>query len=292
MNSVKGMTLIEMLLSLSIFTVMFIFITQLVQQSRRQALKIRKDMHNSGSFDNVIELIKEDLNSIAFLFDLNDNLKRNFPLNLESKTPALNSAIQGLGESLSQIQKPVFMSPSFVFSGEDDKMEFVSYSLTETAEDSSLKQWIQIRYFVEDCPSLDNSSSNPCLMRASKKSWSLEKEREEEETLTLLRGFKSLNFSYLESLNPLDQSWKDSWKLEKAVSFSESSAIEFPQELPFPFRIRFEIETQKDKQVWDFNVANPYLRSWNPFSKDFFQLPKWEPSKESTKRKKPVESVR
>ena len=288
MKSVKGMTLLEILLSLSIFTVMFTFITQMVQQNRRQALKIKKTMHSSSSFDNVIELIKEDFNSIAFLFDLNDNLRRNFPLNLDSKAPT----IQGLGESPSQGQKPVFMSPSFVFSGEDDKIEFVSYSLTEATDDSSLKQWIQIRYFIEDCPSLDNSSSSPCLMRSSKSSWSLEKDREEEETLTLLRDFKSLSFSYLRSLSPLDQNWKDSWKLEKAISFSDSSSIEFPQELPFPIRVRFEIETQKDEQVWDFNVANPYLSSWNPFSKDFFQFTEWKPPKETDKQNKATRPTR
>ncbi|MCZ0932040.1 MAG: type II secretion system protein [Oligoflexia bacterium] len=284
MKASKGMTLLEMLVSLGIFTFMFVFITQVVKQSQRQARQLKKDIYNRSSFDYIVDLIRKDFNSAGFFFDLNDNFKQNFPLakdSNESKNKAINDVLKKERKS-SLKNLPVFLSPYFVFKGEEDKIEFVSYSLTESSSDDSLEQWIQIRYFIQDCPALDKSSITPCFLRSSKRYWNLEREREEAETLVLLRDFKSLRLSYLNGASFLDQEWRDSWKLERSLSLPESS-VEFPQELPLPFRVKLEVETQGRKHVWSFNVANFYLRSWNPFSKDFFNFPKWKPPKKPVK---------
>ena len=281
MKSSKGMTLLEILIALVIFTFMFVFIVQTVKQSRRQVQKIQTDIKNISSFDYVIELIKEDFNSVAFFFDLNDNFRKGFPIKLNTK----ESRQQGASSiEKNDAKKPVFLSPYFVFRGEEDKIEFVSYSLTGSSLDQSIQQWIQIRYFIQDCETLDKSSVSPCLIRSSKRYWDMEGEREEEETLTLLRDFKSLKFSYLDGGELFNQKWQDQWKVEKTVSFSENS-VELPQELPFPFRVKIEMEKQDREYVWNFNVANFYLVSWNPFSKEFFEFPKWTPAKKESKAK-------
>ncbi|MCY4321253.1 MAG: hypothetical protein OXC37_02455 [Bdellovibrionaceae bacterium] len=291
MNFSKGMTLLEMLLSLGIFTFMFIFITQTVKQSRRYAQKVKQDIDKRSSFDYVSELIKKDFNSASFLFDLNDNFRKNFPVrkNLEEQINSFSNLSDEERETDKQPEKsvknlPVFMSPYFTFTGEEDKLEFVSYSITQSVDNNieSLNQWIQVIYFVEACPSLKSSS---CLMRASKKYWNLEEEPQEEEKLVLFRDFNSLKFSYLSGLNLGDSEWEDSWKVERRLSFFESS-VAYPQELPFPFRVKLEIETNKINQTEIFNVSNPYLRSWNPFSKEFFNFSKWKPPKKKPKTKK------
>ena len=288
MKSFKGMTLLELLISLGIFSFMAVFMTQLVRQSRRQAQKIKQDVHQNSSFDNVIDLIKKDFSSTGFFLDLNDNFRQNFPVkqNLnESKSRALlNSSDKNPSSSKN---RPVFMSPYFVFEGKEDEVEFVSYSLTEDSQNEGLKQWIQIRYFIQDCAALDNSTASSCLMRSSKRSWSLGEDRPAEEILVLFRDFKSLRFSYLTGKNLLGQEWEDSWELEKSLSFSGSS-VRFPQELTFPFRVKLEITAQEKKFVWDFNVANSYLNSWNPFSKEFFNFTKWEQPKKKTAVNKPA----
>ena len=293
MNRSKGMTLLEMLVSLGIFTFMFIFITQVVKQSQRQVRKIKQEIHKTSSFDHVIELIKKDFNSVSFLLDLNDNFRHSFPVkrNLDESSNRLSPDLSNKKLKNSSQKNPVFMSPYFIFKGEEDKIEFVSYSLTDSAQENSLEQWMQIRYFIQDCPDVDKSSSSSCLLRSSKRYWNLERERGEGEALVLFRGFKSLKFSYLISSNVLNQEWRDSWKLERSLSFPGSS-IGFPQELPFPFRVKLEVETQDTKQTWSFNVAGFYLRYWNPFNKEFFTFPKWKPPKKTEKPKPQASSVR
>ena len=290
MKNIRGISLLEMLVSLGLVSFMFIFIAQTVKQSQRQARKIKQELFKSSSFDHVIELIKKDLSSVSFLFDLNDNFRQNFPV--KEKLKELKSDSNREKENRSSISKtlPVFMSPYFVFKGEKDDMEFVSYALTEpSSEDTELQQWMKIRYFIQDCPNLDKStsSSSSCLMRSSNKYWSLEEERSAEELLVLFRGFQSLSFSYLTENNFTDQNWKDSWELERALLFPDFS-FKFPQELPFPFRVRLEMETQKTKFVWLFNVSNTLLNSGNPFSKEFFNFSKWEQPKQP---KKPARAI-
>ena len=281
MKNAKGMSLLEMLVSLGIFAFMFVFITQVVRQNQRQTLKVKQELDKKSSFDHVIDLIKKDLNSVSFLFDLSHNFRKNFPLRDNNQTLQIRE-----NRSSNVKDLPVFMSPYFVFKGTENEMEFVSYSLTESSlEDSAQKQWIQIRYFIQDCPVKDKSV--PCLMRASKKYWNLEKENTEEETLVLFRAFKSLKFYYLTGNDFLNQDWKDSWSLQRALNFP-NSPFEYPVELTFPFRVKLEMETEKRKYVWLFNVSDFILNSWNPFSKEFFKFKKWEKPKKQNKQQKNV----
>ena len=279
MSKCKGMSLLEMLISLGLFSFMFVFIIQFVRQNQRQVRKINQELSQNSSFDHVIDLIKKDFNSISFLFDLNSNFSQNFPVEKNQEALQAPSVRTAPKPAASPQSLSVFMSPYFVFKGQEDEVEFVSYSLRESSEeDLDLKQWIQIRYFIQDCPSLNESSPSSCLMRAVKKYWGFTEERPVEETLVLFRGFKSLKFSYLKGSGSFNQDWEDRWELERAVVFPETS-LEFPQELPFPFRVRLEMETQKEEFVWSFNVADSLLNSWNPFSKEFFNFTKWEPAK-------------
>ena len=230
----------------------------------------------------MIDLIKKDFNSVSFFLDLNDNFRQNFPVrqNLEKSE---NSPFSNLSNTkrTDSSKKFVFMSPYFIFKGEEDELEFVSYSLTGSDQEDSLEQWMQIRYFIQDCPDRDSNSSSSCLMRSSKRHWSLNSEREEPELLVLLRAVQSLKFSYLSHINPLTPEWRDSWRLEKSLSFPNSS-IQFPQEVPFPFRLKLEVSAQGTRQTWSFNISNFYLNYWNPFNKGFLAFPKWKPPKKKT----------
>ena len=195
MKTSQGMTLLEMLVALGVFTFMVVFITQAVKQSQRHVQKIKKNTDSASSFNHVIDLIRKDFNSVDFFFDLNDGFRKTFPIRKTLQESLPSSAVsKSVKKASSEQNRPVFLSPYFVFKGEEDEMEFVSYSLTGSSRDQSLRQWIQIRYFVQDCSDLDKSSVSPCFLRSSTRSWSLEEEREEEEALVLLRDFKSLKF--------------------------------------------------------------------------------------------------
>ena len=289
MRNFKGMTLMEMLVALGIFSFMFIFITQTVKQSRRQVQKMTKNIHKDSSFNHVIDLIKRDFSSVGFFFDINDNFRKNFPLSprfAESQNEALPSALGQNQESSSSKEKPLFMSPYFVFRGEEDEVEFVSYALKEDFQEDSLKQWMQIRYFIQDCPNSDNSFSS-CLMRSTQKYWNLEEDRESEEALVLFRDFKSLKFSYLTQKTDEDEKWEDSWRAGRSLS-----RFAYPQEMALPFRVKLELEAQEEEFIWSFPVGNFYLNAWNPFSKEFFNFKKWELPKKKAPAQKAVRVIR
>ena len=76
----KGMTLIEMLLSLGIFAFMFIFIAQIMKQNYRQVNKMSKDSRSSHSQSHILDIMRQDFRGVSYLLDVNHNLYAKFPI--------------------------------------------------------------------------------------------------------------------------------------------------------------------------------------------------------------------
>ena len=283
----KGMTLLEVIVAISVFAFMFVFIAQITKQSHRQVRKIKRDVHSSSSLSNILDLIRQDFQGVGYLLDTNKNLNIQFPIE-EDKPFSLNenANLDKLKTSKNESDKtvlPVLLSPHFIFQGEEDEIEFSSYSFLNTTLDNSSAQWVKIRYYIQDCDSLTEDSRNSCLIRSVSRYWN-PREEEEEETLVLLRGLNSLDFSYSNKEDLLDHKWEKEWKLKNSSS-RRNSSLDQIQQLPFPSIVKMEMEKGDRKHIFFFPISSSYLKDWNPQDKDYPGFPKWSDPKKNTGKK-------
>lgn len=282
----KGMTLLETLVALGLFAFMFVFLSQVVRQSHRQARKAKKDIHSISSLSNTLNLIRRDFQGIGYLLDINENLNIKFPIQekndslSENEEPIVGTDVkEDLQKTGQRSVFPMLFSPYFVFEGEDEEMKFVSYSFSNSVSNKSSPQWIKIHYSVKDCDSLKGDSSGSCLVRSVNQFWDPRKNEEPEETFILLRDLQSLKFFYSNTEGFLDDNWKERWKLENSLSLQNSS-LDYPQKNPFPSVIKMEVEKEDFEQIFFFPVSSSYLKTWNPYDKAYPGFPKWKPPKE------------
>lgn len=281
-----GMTLLEIIVALALFSFLFVFIVQVLKQNHRQAKKIKQDIQWSSSLFHVLSLIRSDFQGVSYLLDFNDTLNLHFPMNpdldwekIEEDLLADRAYQQGRSFNKNLYSSKnfrVYFSPHFVFEGKNNEIEFYSYSFSSSGRESFSPQWIKIRYSIESCPNV----SGYCLIRYSSRYWNpLEKKEEPEESRTLLRAFNSLKFFYSNSSDFLSGDWKDSWKLNAFYAYPNRPG--YPRELPFPSVVKIEMEKEKYKQTLFFPVSQFFLSSWNPYGKNFLGIPKWTPQSEN-----------
>ena len=293
-QQMKGMTLLEMLVALGLFAFMFMFISQSLRQSHRQARKIKKDIQWKSSLSNVLNLMRQDLQGVSYFLDIHKSLEIQFyPKEGQTGHSEIASASFDLKtESSSQKSGfPVDLSPYFVFEGENNEIQFHSYSFSQSALNPSSSQWIKIHYYVEDCNHLDGKSSGSCLIRSARRDWDPREERKREEQMVLFRKLDSLKFSYSDTGQLSDEGWNEKWKIEH-IRRDRNTSLIHPRQLPFPATVKMEIEQENRKQVYFFSVSQFHLRTWNPYLKNYKGFPKWTPPKEKNTNKEENQPVR
>ena len=207
----RAFSLLEMLVALALFTFLFLFITQIVRQNHRQAAKIKKDLELTDSIYHVVNLIKEDLSSVTYFLDLSYNFRTHFPLAAKEGSEGLSQNLNlTAGASIAQtsnspFKNSVLLDNEVIFKGGSQEMEFVSYSFSKN---TNFKQWMKIRYAVEDCPA--DRAPGDCLMRYEKLDWNRDlpdSEAWEEPALVVREGLESLQLLYSDDYSLIDPEW-------------------------------------------------------------------------------------
>ncbi len=291
MKHSQGMSLLEILIALGVFVFMFTFISQVVKQNYRHAKKLKQGIQVTSSLSGVLSLMRQDFNGVAYLLDINENLDIRFPLEQKdyssqsddqpnpNKNPKTSNQIEESRSSL-----PMLLSPYFSFRGEAKEVKFVSYTLSQS-DTAAPAQWIKIRYFLENCSHWESGGSGLCLIRSASRYWELENEDEgPEETLILLRNLEGLRFSYANREDLMNDKWREKWRLEGGLSL-ENSPVTYSQKIPFPSMIKIEMKKGNSTQVFLFPVSSSYLKTWNPYDKNYPGFSKWEPPKDKSKDK-------
>jgi len=285
----KGMTLLEMLVALGLFAFMFAFIAQIVRQNHRQVRKISQDVQWKSSLSNTLDLMRSDFRGVAYFLDINENLRIHFSKTQDQKDSSSSDAGASFRTNSQARNRrsiyPVNLSPYFVFKGRDDDLQFASHSFSSLKVGDSSSQWIQVRYFVESCDSLEGKGQSSCLIRSVSRYWHPDDREEPDETLVLFRGFDSLDFSYsdAERDGPSKRKWKNEWESEKIKL--KSSPLIYPSHLPFPYLIRIRMTKGDHSQAFYFPISSSYLKVWNPHDKFFPGFPHWNPPKKNEKKK-------
>ena len=269
MGGEKGLSLIEVLLSLAVFAFMFVVITQIMEQNYRQGKKMQSDIKQNSRFDNVKDLLRSDLSAVSFFLDVNANFKQNFPLEKQKQSVISQRAGKSFREDSSL---RVIFDPHFVFQGTEKELEFVTYSFSEGTEG---KQWLKIRYHIGDCPEWEKASDGNCLLRTSREFFGDSAQDIPENQLVILRDFQSVEWAYSQD-HQLSKEWKTEWK----NNFDSSPAL---KTLSFPSYVQLKIQRENRENIWTFSVSQSHLLAWSPYAKGWTRWPKVAaPKKTST----------
>ena len=290
----KAFSLLEMLVALTLFAFLFLYITQLVRQNYRYVRKIKENLKSTDSIYHINNLIKQDLSSVTYFLDISYNFRTHFPFSnsLEDESQAQN---RRLTSKVSPFQNSVLIDPQIVFQATSKEMKFISYTFSK---DQPFKQWIKIRYVVESCPS--GQSSGLCLMRYKKTDWNrslIDREEWEEPALVIKDRLESMSFSYSDTYSLTKPEWQEEWKVKKRRFNSSSSQqgeesyyitltrkTAWPEELPLPSRVLISFKkTDSPEERWVFPVSDIRLKEWSSFSKKYQAFPKWSPPKPEKK---------
>ena len=278
----KAFSLLEIMVSLGLFTFLFLFITQIVRQNYRQTAKIKTDLEVTGSIYPILNLIKQDLFAATYFLDLSYNFNTHFPVKSEEsdkkdhQTPALDST---------KANKHILLDSEIVFKGTERDMEFVSYSFSKN---SRFKQWMKIRYAVEAC-SLGNTSGS-CLMRYEQTGWNLYEELKwDEPALVVIEGAESIKFLYSNNYDLVEPNWVEKWESETKAFKIASSGLsqESPEELPLPARVQIYWKNKDSSpKVWELPVSKIRFKEWSPYLKGLRSFEIWTPPKKTDPNKK------
>ena len=295
----KAFSLLEMLVALTLFAFLFLYVTQLVRQNYRYVRKIKEDLKFTNSIYHINNLIKQDLASVTYFLDVSYNFRTHFPFtgNIENESPGQNSDVKSLSKK-SSFQNSILIDPQIIFQATSKEMKFIAYTFSK---DHSVKQWMKIRYVVESCSS--DNSSGVCLMRYEKTDWNrsgMDREEWDKPALVIKEGLESMTFSYSDTYNLTEPEWQEEWGVKKKTFSSasnqkreENDYIAFarktawPENLPLPSRVQMSFKkANSPEERWVFPVSDIRLKEWSPFSKNYQAFEKWSPPKPKKKPKK------
>ena len=240
----KGMTLLEILISLMIFSFASIYISRVLNKSLTQKKKIDKDIKEQRATSNILEILKQDLLGVLLSSDISSELRKLHPL--PSSAPSLAT--------------PSFtrLSKVFDFQGTEDTLSFVTFSQNPASPKEY--QLIKVDYFLKTCSSYNQKESSQCLIRGVSSEWEDIEDTSKRKTITLFENIIALEFSYY---NSEKKEWQDDWDfldLKKQILRKPSLNFTF---LPSSIRLRQERSSAKNK-ITDvtFPVSHSFLRTY------------------------------
>lgn len=252
----RGMTLIEILVTIAIFASAFIYISKMLKFHLRQQKKISHRIEASRIKENVLEIIREDLKGALFFYDINFHFTELYPVLETTDDPLKNPAEQ---------DPPVnIMEPQFDFSGQREKLKFISIvRLPASSPEAAPRAYVvKVKYFLRNCKSLQTGRSSRCLARGISRSWKDMEDEENQDILNLQANVKDLEFSYFER-----GEWHKEWSFYRRWYEASQKPTQTNQLLPGLVKLRIEWGREKLlKTSYNFAVSYPVLRSHYPGS--------------------------
>ena len=239
----KGMTLLEILISLLIFSFTSIYISRVLNKSLTQKKKIDKDIKEQRATSNILEIFRQDLMGVLLSSDISFELQRLHPMPSSGPSPSIPS--------------PRF-SATFDFQGTKDTLSFVTFSQNPASPEEY--QLIKVDYFLKTCSSYNQKESSQCLIRGVSSEWEDVEDTSNRKTITLFENITEFQFSYY---NSEKKEWQDDWDfldLKKQVLRKPSLTLTF---LPSSIRLKQERSSVKNKITnVIFPVSHSFLRTY------------------------------
>lgn len=262
-NSVKGFTLLELLIALVLVAFISFFTAQSLKQTVRSSKKIQIDIDINSEVQSAVNLIRADIARAYNTRDIyiaiyneaqREHIKRwkeestkptgaanpstpNDPSNPTPSTPATPQVPQPLQPQPEY--KPRVEKVLTQFIGAKDQINFTSINGNAIRKNSNASELVEIGYFIKNCKSrARDKKDSECLWR--RLSYYLDGEvLEGGQESVLIENVTLFELKYLRKLNEEEIEWRDAWTIED---------VNTQNKLPLAVEVVLEITKTTDKE--------------------------------------------
>ena len=257
----QGLTLVEVLIALFIFSFAALYISRTVNHLLKRQKKTEIQIKDQRSHSNILEILRQDLQGVWIHFDMNFYLNQFALLELaeaEGKD-SLASRYSDFFKTNRETLPPSghFINPQFDFFGEEDHLTFTT--LIPSAGDRESERLVKVNYFSKQCVDRETNETASCLIRGVSRHWKDRTDSEHQKNRVLIRGMKGITFSYY---HPEKQEWERTWKFLPLWKQGETRLRQKTTLLPPSVRINMEWE--KGSSSYTLSVSHPFLRAFRP----------------------------
>ena len=231
----KGLTLLEVIITLGILSVLFVFSNQSIQNALKSKLKIQNQVDDLGQLRDGLRIMEKDIN-LAFHYR-----------DVESE---LQAEIQKISVKPGQqppptIPKPHRQDPVTQFIGKEDSLYFSSLSASRMVEGTQQADFIRIGYFLTGCKKLNSSPSRgQCLVRSTSPLVEGDPSQTEGDDAVLLENVTEFKLRYI---GKGKQDWSSDWNTVSGDGATKNS---------FPQAVEISITTERPEP--NSNLAKKY----------------------------------
>lgn len=162
----RGMTLIEVLLSVAILATLSALAARAISQAIRAKTKIQEQIDDVSRVRDAIRLIERDINLAYHHLDIEKELD-----DLVKKKPAPAVPPGAPPPTTTAAPEPPREAPrkdpTTHFIGSEEDVSFVTMNNARMVRDSRQADFLEVGYAVRDCSSTSGQGSSKCLWRRS-----------------------------------------------------------------------------------------------------------------------------
>lgn len=163
-----GFTLIEVILAITILSTLSILSTQAISRALKARTKIQAEVDDVSALRDSMRMIRTDLNMAFHHLDFEQEINDLATKKTGTSTPANNANFQGEQppQQNPQTQRQTKRGdPATHFSGEDEKVSFVTMNNGRTNTASVQADFIEVGYALKECKNLSSQKNSKCLYR-------------------------------------------------------------------------------------------------------------------------------
>lgn len=228
----KGFTLVEVVIAVSILAVLSLLTQQSIQQAVKQKTKIQGNLERSSELRSAFKVIERDIQMAFHHRGVNDLVSNN---NLNN--PKNNNNNNNINSNISTPNPNVVGNT--VFKGTKDRLDFTSLNNARIYEGSFESDQNEIGYYTAECRKLTKpDETSTCLWRRVSKIID-DDVTEGGVEVVLLENVSNLEFKYY---NNQIQEWIEEWISDQTQDSRTASR--------FPDAVEILVETNvNDKQL-------------------------------------------
>lgn len=211
MNS-RGLTLLEVLITLAILSVLMLFANRSIQSGIASKVKIQEQVDQMGRLRDALRIMEKDIN-LAFHY-------RDIETELQTEVKKLQKS----GANVVPTLKPDRSDPTTNFIGNGESMVFPSMNSSRMNEGARQADFIKVGYALRSCKKLnDKKGSGQCLIRSTSTVVEGDLTKVKSEDSVLLENVTEFKLRYI---GKGKQDWNSDWDTNGQDGASKAN---FPQ---------------------------------------------------------------
>ncbi|WP_413294305.1 type II secretion system protein GspJ [Bdellovibrio sp. HCB185ZH] len=222
----RGFTLIEMMITISILSVMIILVAQSIQQSIKMKTKVTTQIDEVSHLRDAVRLIQKDINLAYHYRDVEKEIAELLAKKSNQNQGQFNPGLgqpgfvnPNMGQQPSAFQQQQQnrevprKDPETQFIGNAETLNFVTMNNARTVRNTQQADFIEVGYELKECKSLDpNGGTSKCVWRRSSPWVDLDVTKGGTETV-LLENVSEFKFRYM---GKGKQDWVTDWRTDQA----------------------------------------------------------------------------